>query len=600
MGDLLQSTVENVALSLIREFLSTKGFHSVLLNMDVEIPRGPNSISSRHLLSSLLGLQRPAKGEGSILETLVTKTLGKKASTLFANKINASNTYREEKEILELTDVNEKISLSASSLLVLNEIEEVDDDTESMPISEPSSRSEKLGASSCESASGNQVDKIEVKQSNIDDSSLSLTDDNLKEIETDLVVTNLADNFDIETPETEGINETVDSLEESCDKMNCEMESTTVEKTKVSNAPLPKEEKIIFSQKRLLKVTTLPEPKLKNESVNTPSDTMETTVEKEMPELEKETDTAPPPEETCSRPLTLPSAMELKSVLLGTPEGQFFKEWKERQLFIPGADGLQNFENGINGILAVVQGFISKEVTFCRVDKKEEAFIRAVSEILWQCGQKSRACLAICGEEERLVGCGRYRRDGITEAMILLHFNSMEDTAAGVERHVGQLKAPGGLLLLVASLVLSKGLDEFRGRPPLLSRANVSLVNLALTGRLDMREAKQRAEIGLLSLAEHYGHIRVPSCLKTPRWPIWVVELGPDKYSVILSVNPKLVADWRAELAFRLQILDGDGIKNAAITTGGELHEEEEKTASYLEMTIRTKWSGAQIQWIPK
>jgi Domain of unknown function (DUF4205) len=63
-----------------------------------------------------------------------------------------------------------------------------------------------------------------------------------------------------------------------------------------------------------------------------------------------------------------------------------------------------------------------------------------------------------CGDEERLAGCGRYRRDGVTEAMVLLQFNSIEDTRAGIERHVEQLRAPGGLLLLVASLVLSKGL----------------------------------------------------------------------------------------------------------------------------------------------
>jgi len=35
------------------------------------------------------------------------------------------------------------------------------------------------------------------------------------------------------------------------------------------------------------------------------------------------------------------------------------------------------------------------------------------------------------------------------------------------------------------------------------------------------------------------------------------------------------------------------------IATGGEINEEEEKTANYLEMTIRTKWGGAQFQWIP-
>lgn len=41
--------------------------------MDVEIPRGPESVNSRQVLSSILGLQRPSKANGTILEALVFK-----------------------------------------------------------------------------------------------------------------------------------------------------------------------------------------------------------------------------------------------------------------------------------------------------------------------------------------------------------------------------------------------------------------------------------------------------------------------------------------------------------------------------------------------
>jgi hypothetical protein len=44
-----------------------------------------------------------------------------------------------------------------------------------------------------------------------------------------------------------------------------------------------------------------------------------------------------------TRPLTLPSAMELKSVLVGSPENQFIKEWKESELQIQNKR-LLNFE----------------------------------------------------------------------------------------------------------------------------------------------------------------------------------------------------------------------------------------------------------------
>jgi len=48
--------------------------------MDVEIPRDPDSINSRHILSSILGLQRPARGTGSILEALVKKAMCRRGS----------------------------------------------------------------------------------------------------------------------------------------------------------------------------------------------------------------------------------------------------------------------------------------------------------------------------------------------------------------------------------------------------------------------------------------------------------------------------------------------------------------------------------------
>jgi hypothetical protein len=43
------------------------------LNLDVEIPRGPDSVNSRHSLSSILGLQKPSKASGTILEALIFK-----------------------------------------------------------------------------------------------------------------------------------------------------------------------------------------------------------------------------------------------------------------------------------------------------------------------------------------------------------------------------------------------------------------------------------------------------------------------------------------------------------------------------------------------
>ncbi|CAB3383263.1 Hypothetical predicted protein [Cloeon dipterum] len=516
--------------------------------MDVEVPRGPHSINSRHSLAAAVGLRRrPPKGDGSILEALLKKSL--------PPAVEESGANHEPR-----TDDSPAKAAAPESFFQADE--------DQMVVSESTSSSE------------NQPET---------DANADLAD--LTEegpiVETDVVISNLLDAQE----------ESIEAAEINCDTRSAEPGAADdSSRTKqLSNAPSPN--KILISSACRTKL-----PINKTRFIPHAPPAVPKNDEKPVDELiEEAIPVAPVTEKNLgTRPLTLPSAMELKSVLLGTPEGQFFKDWRESELFVSADKFRDATESGISGVLAVLQGFVAKEMTFCRVADEEEAFVTAVAQILWQSGQNAHACLAICGEEERLVGCGRYRRDGLTEAMLVLHLGSADETRAAVQRHADQLRAPGGLLLLVASLVLSKGLDEFRGRAPLLSKANVCLVNLTLTGRLDMREAKQRAQVGLLSLAEHYGHLKVPSCLKTPRWPVWVVELGPDKYSVILSTNAKLVADWRAELAFRLQIYDADGIKNAAITTGGELNEEEEKAASYLEMTIRTKWSGAQIQWIPK
>jgi hypothetical protein len=50
--------------------------------MDIEIPRGPGSINSRQILSSILGLQKPSKANGTILEALVFKVCNRRGVKL--------------------------------------------------------------------------------------------------------------------------------------------------------------------------------------------------------------------------------------------------------------------------------------------------------------------------------------------------------------------------------------------------------------------------------------------------------------------------------------------------------------------------------------
>ena len=65
--------------------------------MDVEIPRGPESVNSRHTLSSILGLQKPSKASGTILEALVFKVCHKRG-------IKLDEILRRSDQIKELND----------------------------------------------------------------------------------------------------------------------------------------------------------------------------------------------------------------------------------------------------------------------------------------------------------------------------------------------------------------------------------------------------------------------------------------------------------------------------------------------------------------
>jgi hypothetical protein len=108
----------------------------------------------------------------------------------------------------------------------------------------------------------------------------------------------------------------------------------------------------IITQKRYFStfLTKLPVPKfekhskpapiqIKNDENAMPQEIV-TAIEKQLSDLIQEKAKV---DAATSRPLTLPSAMELKSVLVGSPENQFIKEWKESELQIQNKR-LLNFE----------------------------------------------------------------------------------------------------------------------------------------------------------------------------------------------------------------------------------------------------------------
>jgi len=112
-----------------------------------------------------------------------------------------------------------------------------------------------------------------------------------------------------------------------------------------------------------------------------------------------------------------------------------------------------------------------------------------------------------------------------------------------------------------------------------------------------------RADIGLLSLFEHYKSCEVGTFLKTPKFPIWLV-CSESHFSVLFSTRRDLVNDWKAERRFDLYYWDGlsrqqEEVKLTLCTMDQTYKPSysEDDLVPPLEHCIHTKWKDAEIDW---
>ncbi|XP_029865877.1 probable ubiquitin carboxyl-terminal hydrolase MINDY-4 isoform X3 [Aquila chrysaetos chrysaetos] len=146
------------------------------------------------------------------------------------------------------------------------------------------------------------------------------------------------------------------------------------------------------------------------------------------------------------------------------------------------------------------------------------------------------------------------------------------------------------------------------------------LVNLLLTGKavsnvfnnvieLDsgngnitiLKGITSHSDIGLLSLFEHYDVCQVGCYLKTPKYPIWLV-CSESHFSVLFCLEKDLLGDWKTERRFDLYYYDGlanqeEEIRLTVDTTQMCTEDKENDLTPPLEHCIRTKWQGAVIDW---
>ena len=290
--------------------------------------------------------------------------------------------------------------------------------------------------------------------------------------------------------------------------------------------------------------------------------------------------------------IQITEAADIRKLLFGDRTVNCFnKAWTEQGFYFNDFDnlrcGLVQNQGGPCGVIAAVQAHVLKLLLFGDSfsssssssddfknptrERRENALLNALAEILWRIaeitslssGRRPTVTIALVPRRSSGGRLGRtpgYKPDGLTETLLLYTFTSYSSSRDFLDAHLKTFMEPNGkgTALYTYSLILTRGIEHVRADmdtmadvPSLIGRhdyAAQELVNLMLCGRahsnvfngkkdlggMVLRGIPERSDIGMLTLFEHYGHVRVGSNLKLPQTPVWVL-CSESHYSVLFS-----------------------------------------------------------------
>uniref|UniRef100_A0A667G346 Ubiquitin carboxyl-terminal hydrolase MINDY n=1 Tax=Lynx canadensis TaxID=61383 RepID=A0A667G346_LYNCA len=339
-----------------------------------------------------------------------------------------------------------------------------------------------------------------------------------------------------------------------------------------------------------------------------------------------------------SKPIDLSVAKDIKALLFGSSFCCFNEEWKLQSFsFNDKASlkyGIVQNKGGPCGVLAAVQGCVLQKLLFEGDSKADcvrplqpsnahrtHCLALAIADIVWRAGGHQRAVVTLASGTQHFSPTGKYKADGVLETLTLHSLTCYEELVTFLQQSIHQFEAgPYGCILLALSAILSRSTELVRQDFDVPTSHLIGahgyctqeLVNLLLTGKavsnvfndvveLDsgngnitlLKGIAARSDIGFLSLFEHYNVCQVGCFLKTPRFPIWVV-CSESHFSVLFSLHPELLRNWRAERLFDLYYYDGlanqqEQIRLTVDTTQTIPEDRDNDLVPPLELCIRTR-----------
>ena len=340
-------------------------------------------------------------------------------------------------------------------------------------------------------------------------------------------------------------------------------------------------------------------------------------------------------------------AKDLRKLIFGNTKSSFSSEWCDQSFAFCDCNdrpkelrfGIVQKKGGPCGVLASLQAIVLKYMLFSNQNAlqpellnvsdalRTSCLVDAICEILWRAGDSIRATLAILSPRKQFTGLSHeYRPDGITEYVSTLNFASKKNLHSAIQQNVNLYElGKGSCILLLYSAILSRGIDFVRkdmdeqgGK--LMGAHNYctqEMVNLLVVGRatsnafnntvkLDettiLKGIYTQSDVGLLSLFEHYKSCEIGDFYKTPKYPIWII-CSESHFTVLFGLDLNLLSKINSPSVFDLYYYDGlanqDEVIRLTVDTtvkppDAELNND---LVPPLEHCIRTKWARAFIDW---